>query len=65
MSNPVARVAEALVDFASKGQFPDDESVAAASVENSVLPAAYLALDAARADLEVNRHPMYFLRSAC
>lgn len=52
MSNGEARVSDALVAFASQGHFPDDESIAGASVESSVLPAAYQALDAARTDLE-------------
>lgn len=54
MADTQARIAGALVNFASKREFPDDESVAAATVQDSVLPAAYQALDAAKNDLEVS-----------
>lgn len=43
-----------LIDFSTKGSFPEEESVSAARVEESALPAALVALNAAKTELEVS-----------
>jgi hypothetical protein len=58
MSSPAgeARLGQTLVDFSSKGLFPQEEKVSAATVESSALPAALAALEHAKAELEVNTY---------
>ncbi|TVY88933.1 Centromere/kinetochore protein-like protein [Lachnellula willkommii] len=41
-----------LIDFSTKGSFPGEESVSAARVEESALPGALVALNAAKTELE-------------
>ncbi|TVY41445.1 hypothetical protein LSUB1_G002283 [Lachnellula subtilissima] len=41
-----------LVDFSTKGSFPEEESVSAARVEESALPGALAALNTAKTELE-------------
>ncbi|TVY34374.1 Centromere/kinetochore protein-like protein [Lachnellula occidentalis] len=41
-----------LVDFSTKGSFPEEESISAARVEESALPGALVALRAAKSELE-------------
>lgn len=48
-----ARIGPALVDYAGNGKFPVEESVAAANIEDSVLPGALLVLNNAQTELEV------------
>ena len=48
-----ARIGQALVDFAAKSQYPDDEAVIAANVEGSALPIALKLLSNAKSSLEV------------
>ena len=43
-----------LVDFSTKGTFPEEESVSAAPVEESALPGALAALNTAKIELEVS-----------
>jgi hypothetical protein len=52
-SDVQARVGRALVDFAVKSQYPDEEAVIAADVESSALPVALELLSNARSSLEV------------
>jgi hypothetical protein len=49
-----ARVGQALVDFAIKSEYPDEEAVIAADVESSALPVALGLLSNARTSLEVS-----------
>ena len=52
-----ARFGQALVDFSSNAIFPEEETISSAPIEESALPAALSALDAAKADLEVLPDP--------
>ena len=51
--DPLARVGDALVNFAVKSQYPDEEVIIAAAVENSALPATLELLGDAKTSLEV------------
>lgn len=51
-SNPQARVGEALVNFAVKSEYPDEEAIIAAAVESSALPASLELLSDAKSSLE-------------
>lgn len=53
-SDTQARVGKALVDFAVKSEYPDEEAVIAANVESSALSVALELLNNARASLEVS-----------
>jgi hypothetical protein len=48
-----ARIGPALVDYAGNGTFPEEESVAAAHIEDSTLPEALNVLNNAKTELEV------------
>lgn len=48
-----ACIGPALVDYAENDKFPDDESVAAANIEDSALPGALAILNNAQTELEV------------
>lgn len=56
-TNAGARVGPTLVDFATNGQFPEEEAVSAASVDSTGLPAALEVLNEAKLALEVSSHP--------
>ena len=47
------RLAQTLVDFSSRGIFPEEESLSAARVDAFDLPVTLHALDGAKVDLEV------------
>lgn len=49
-----ARIGPALVDYSGNGTFPEEESVAAAHIEDDILPEALNALNNAKTDLEVS-----------
>lgn len=49
-----ARIGPALVDYSGSGTFPEEESVAAAHIEDAILPEALNALNNAKASLEVS-----------
>lgn len=51
-----ARLARTLVDFSSQGIFPEEEAISSTIVEASALPAALVALNNAKAELEVLIH---------
>jgi protein transport protein DSL1/ZW10 len=48
-----ARLGQTLIDFSSNGIFPEEEAVSAATLDDSALPAALVALNDAKAELEV------------
>lgn len=48
-----ARIGPALVEYSGNGTFPDEESVAAAHMEDAMLPEALNVLNSAKAGLEV------------
>ena len=48
-----ARIGLAIVEYSSNGTFPDEESVAAAHIEDAVLLKALSLLNTAKSDLEV------------
>ena len=49
-----ARIGPALVDYSGSGAFPDDELVAAAHIEDTILPDALNLLNNAKTELEVH-----------
>lgn len=53
----MADLAQVLVDFSTKGAFPEDEAVSAAYIDNAVLPAALSILQSAKEELEVCHSP--------
>ena len=55
-SDTQARVGQALVDFAVKSKYPEEEAVIAANAESSALPTALELLNSARASLEVDSY---------
>jgi hypothetical protein len=52
-----ALLGQTLIDFSINGAFPGEESISAATIEASALPAALVALSDAKAELEVGRTP--------
>jgi centromere/kinetochore protein ZW10 len=59
-----ARIGPAIVDYSENGAFPEEETLAAASVGDSVLPAALKALNDAKLDLEVSCFSHFLYLSA-
>jgi centromere/kinetochore protein ZW10 len=60
-----ARIGPALVDYAGNGTFPEEESVAAAHIEDSTLPEALNVLNNAKAELEVCNCTFYVPYLTC
>jgi hypothetical protein len=66
-----ARIGPALVEYSGSGTFPDDETVAAAHINDAALPEALNLLNKAKTELEVyifctfhNSKPVY-IRTLC
>jgi centromere/kinetochore protein ZW10 len=53
-SNAPEELGQVLVDFSTNGTFPENESISAAHVDNSILPAALAALQNAKEELEAS-----------
>lgn len=52
------QIGPVLVDYSSNGIFPEDESVAAAHIEDALLPDALNVLNDSKAALEVSLSPI-------